>query len=78
MGFIRTGYTGRPLGDGVQQTGSMERPYLRNTSPLRELFHKRKLPVWPPFSVTSAPAGGSRRGVPLTGVGKLSNSYKNT
>ena len=58
--------------------GGMEQACLRNTFPLREVFRKRTLPAWPPFSVTSAPAGGSRRGVPLTGVGKLSNSYKNT
>ena len=30
MGFIRTGYTGRPLGDGVQQTGFGE--HLRRSS----------------------------------------------
>ena len=30
----------------VPQTGSMEHPYLRNTSPLRELFHKRILRGW--------------------------------
>ena len=29
---------------------------------LWELFHKRILPAWPPFSATSAPAAGSRRG----------------
>ena len=53
----------------MPQRGSTEQAYLRNTFPLREVFRKRTLPAWPPFSVTSAPAGGSRRGVPLTGVG---------
>ena len=39
----------------------MKHPYLRNTSPLRELFHKHILPAWHRFTATSAPAGSSRR-----------------
>ena len=40
----------------------MKHRYLRNTFPLRELFHKPILPAWPRFMATSAPAGGSRKG----------------
>ena len=39
MGFIRTGYTGRPLGDGVQQTGGMEQGKKTVISVLREALH---------------------------------------
>ena len=37
-------------------------PYLRNTSPLRKLFHKGQLRSWHQSTAISAPAAGSRRG----------------